>query len=242
MSKPIYLVLLLVLFASGCASTSTLTNDPKDPWEGFNRGVHGFNHTLDTALLKPVAQGYRYVAPEFVEQGVTNFFSNLGDVTVAFNNTLQFKFLNAASDLGRIVVNSTIGLLGFIDVASVIGLEKHNEDFGQTLGYWGVGTGPYLVLPFLGPSNLRDGPSRIVDTLTYPPTWADIKVVERNALFITNAVSDRANLLDLEERAAEFSRDRYVFLRDAYLDNRKFLVDDGEITADDSLYEGLEDE
>ncbi len=235
-------ILLFVMLVGGCASTDTLTNDPKDPWEGFNRGVHGFNHALDTAILKPAAQGYRYVAPEFVEQGVTNFFSNLGDTTVAFNNTLQFKFLDAASDLGRIIVNSTIGLLGFIDVASEMGLQKHNEDFGQTLGYWGMGTGPYIVLPFLGPSNLRDGPSRIVDTVTSPLTWVDLKTGERIGIFATNTVSDRANLLDLEERAEEFSRDRYVFLRDAYLDNRKFLVTDGEVTADDSLYEGLDDE
>ena len=242
MLRPIYLLALLVLFASGCASTDTLTHDPKDPWEGFNRSIHGFNHALDTAVLKPAAQGYQYIAPEFVEQGVTNFFSNLNDTTVAFNNTLQFKFLDAASDLGRIVVNSTIGLLGFIDVASAMGLKKHKEDFGQTLGRWGVGTGPYIVLPFLGPSNLRDGPSRIVDNFTYPPTWVDIKTGERLGLIAVKAVNDRANLLDIEERSEELSRDRYVFLRDAYLDNRKFLVNDGEITADDSLYEGLEDE
>lgn len=242
MSRIRYSLLSLVLLTSGCASSNTLTNDPKDPWEGFNRGVHGFNHTLDTAVLKPAAQGYQYVAPEFVEQGVTNFFSNLSDTTVAFNNALQFKFLDAASDLGRIVVNSTIGLLGFIDVASRMGLQKHKEDFGQTLGSWGVGTGPYIVLPFLGPSNLRDGPSRIVDTYTYPLTWVDLKIGERFGLSALNAVSDRANLLDLEKRSEELSRDRYVFLRDAYLDNRKFLVNDGEITADDSLYEGLDDE
>ena len=111
-----------------------------------------------------------------------NFFSNLGDVGVAFNNTLQFKFLDAASDLGRIVVNSTIGLLGFMDVASRMGLEKHDEDFGQTLGYWGMGTGPYVMLPFFGPSNLRDGPGKVVDSFIYPPNWADIKTSERNGL------------------------------------------------------------
>ena len=147
MSRSIFLLLIISLFAGGCASSSSLTNDPRDPLEGFNRGVHGFNHAVDTALLKPVAQGYRFITPNFVETGVGNFFSNLGHLNVAFNNTLQFKFLDAASDIGRIIINSTIGLLGFIDVASELGLEKHDEDFGQTLGAWGVGSGPYLVLP-----------------------------------------------------------------------------------------------
>lgn len=226
----------------GCASTQELTNDPSDPWERFNRGVYTFNDTLDRAILKPVATGYRFVTPEFAEQGVTNFFSNIGDVGVAFNNTLQFKFLDAASDVGRIIVNSTIGLLGLIDVASRIGLRKNDEDFGQTLGYWGMGTGPYIMLPLFGPSNLRDGPSRVVDWVLWPPTWADIKNSERNVLTALNTISTRAELMKVEETVEEIIRDRYVFIRDAYLDRREFLVNDGEISADDDLYKELEDE
>ena len=144
--------------------------------------------------------------------------------------------------MGRIAVNSTIGLLGLIDVASKWGLEKHNEDFGQTLGYWGAGTGPYVVLPFLGPSNLRDGPAKVVDFLVYPPNWADIKNSERNVLLALKIVNTRAELIKLEEKTEEISRDKYVFIRDAYLDNREFLVNDGQLPIDEELYDELEDE
>ncbi len=242
MTKYFSMLFIVCLLAGGCASTQELTNDPSDPWEGLNRRVYSFNDALDRAFLIPAATGYRAVAPEFVEDGVNNFFSNLSDVGVAFNNTLQFKFLDAASDLGRIIVNSTIGLLGFFDVASNMGLVKHNEDFGQTLGYWGMGTGPYVMLPLFGPSNLRDGPGRVVDSLVWPPSWADIKTSERNGLFVMNTINTRANLLQLEEKAEELSRDRYVFIRDAYMDNREFLVNDGEVSADEDLYKDLEEE
>lgn len=242
MTRYLFLLLLTCLLAGGCASTQELSNDPSDPWEGVNRRVYSFNDALDRAFLVPAATGYRAVAPKFVEDGVHNFFSNLGDVGVAFNNTLQFKFLDAASDIGRIIVNSTIGLLGFMDVASHMGLRKHEEDFGQTLGYWGMGSGPYLMLPFLGPSNLRDGPGKVVDSFVWPPNWVDIKTSERNGLFATNLVNTRAELMQLEEKAGDISRDRYVFIRDAYLDRREFLVNDGEISTDDDLYEDLEDE
>lgn len=235
-------LLLIVLLASGCATSPEYTADERDPWQGFNRKVYSFNDALDRTLLVPAAKGYRAITPEFAEQGVSNFFSNLGDLGVAFNNTLQFKFLDAASDIGRIIVNSTIGLLGFIDVASRMGLEKHDEDFGQTLGYWGMGSGPYLVLPLFGPSNVRDGPAKVVDYIVYPPNWADIKSSERNILFAMNLVSTRAELMKLEEKTEELSRDRYVFIRDAYLDRREFLVNDGEISTDDDLYDELEDE
>ena len=159
------LISLLPIFGAGCATSPDYTADARDPWQGFNRKVYSFNDALDRAYLVPAAELYRGVTPDFAEKGVHNFFANLGDVGVAFNNTLQFKFLDAASDLGRIVVNSTIGLLGFMDVASRMGLEKHDEDFGQTLGYWGMGSGPYIMLPFLGPSNLRAGPGKIVDNI-----------------------------------------------------------------------------
>ncbi len=242
MAKYVYLLILLALFSGGCATSQEYTADARDPWQGFNRKVYSFNNALDRSFLVPAAAGYRAVTPDVAEKGVRNFFSNLGDVGVAFNNTLQFKFLDAVSDLGRIVVNSTIGLLGFMDVASRMGLEKHDEDFGQTLGYWGMGSGPYVMLPLLGPSNLRDGPAGVVDYLIYPPTWADIKNSERNVLTGLNLVSIRAELMVTEEKAKELSRDRYVFIRDAYLDNREFKVNDGQISTDDELYDELEDE
>ena len=164
MNRYFYVLLMTCLLAGGCASTQELSGDPSDPWEGFNRKVYSFNDAIDRAFLVPAAASYRAMAPEVVEDGVSNFCSNIGDVGVAFNNTLQFKFLDAASDVGRILVNSTIGLLGIMDVASQMGLQKHEEDFGQTLGYWGVDTGPYVVLPLFGPSNLRDGPGKVVDS------------------------------------------------------------------------------
>ena len=242
MAKYLAFLILITLLFSGCATPPEYSADARDPWQGFNRKVYSFNDALDRAILKPVASGYRAVTPDIAEKGVSNFFSNLNDFVVAFNNTLQFKFLDASSDVGRIAVNSTIGLLGLIDVASKWGLEKHNEDFGQTLGYWGAGTGPYVVLPFLGPSNLRDGPAKVVDFLVYPPNWADIKNSERNVLLALKIVNTRAELIKLEEKTEEISRDKYVFIRDAFLDNREFLVNDGQLPIDEELYDELEDE
>ena len=243
-SFPRYIFLLILIssvVASGCTSTKQLSDDSRDPWEGFNRSIYGFNDALDQAFLTPAATGYRAVAPEFVETGVSNFFANLDDVNVAFNNTLQLKLPDAASDVGRFVVNSTMGLLGLFDVASYMGLQKHDEDFGQTLGYWGVGSGPYLVLPVLGPSNLRDAPAKGVDMLL-SPNRADIGTTERNSLFVLQTISKRAELMQLEEKAEEIIHDRYVFIRDAYMDRREFLVNDGEDIMDDDFYRESENE
>ena len=247
MARYIYLLIILCLIASGCASTHELTNDPRDPWEGFNRSMHAFNDGLDRAVLKPAAKGYRAISPDFVETGVNNFFWNLQDFRNALNNGLQFKFGRAVSDVGRICVNTTIGLLGFIDVASKMGLQKHNEDFGQTLGYWGVGTGPYIVLPILGPSNLRDGPSKIADSAVHPiykpwPWLIELNDTELIALFAFDGVRKRTNLLALEEKIEEMPHDKYVFIRDAFLDNREFLVNDGNLTLDEDLYDELDEE
>ena len=165
------LVCSLVCFAllGGCASIG----NPRDPLEPINRGIYQFNDGVDNAVLKPVAEAYRSALPQFMRTGVSNFFSNINDVIVALNNLLQAKFLNAVSDVGRIVVNSTVGLLGVLDVATEFGLEKHNEDFGQTLGFWGIGDGPYLVLPILGPSSLCDVFGTFVDFKTDPITYVD---------------------------------------------------------------------
>jgi len=247
MIRNIYLPVLMCLMAAGCASTQELTDDPRDPLEKYNRSIHSFNDSLDRAVLKPVAKGYRAISPKFIETGVNNFFFNLQDFRISINNALQFKFGRAASDVGRIGINSTIGLLGFIDVASKMGLRKHDEDFGQTLGYWGVGTGPYIVLPFLGASTLRDAPTIIPDAAVHPiykpwPWLIELKDIELLAFYGVDSIRKRTNLLKLEEKVDEISRDRYVFIRDAFLDNREFLVNDGNLTLDEDLYDELEDE
>lgn len=214
-------LLVLVVLVSGCAH-----NNPRDPLEPFNRGVYAFNDAVDSVVFKPIATGYQAVLPQFVRTGVSNFFSNLDDVTVALNSVLQFKIVQAISDTGRFLINTTVGLLGLIDVATYLGLEKHNEDFGQTLGYWGMGDGPYLVLPILGPSSLRDGVGRIVDAQTDLVRRED-HVRTRNRLLFTRAISNRARLLESEKVIDVAAIDRYAFVRDAYLQRRRSLVHDG---------------
>lgn len=241
MSWRVFLLLLIGLMLSVCASAQDSSSHPDDPWEGFNRKVYSFNDALDHAFVIPMTTGYQAVAPEFVEAGVNNFFSNIGDIGTALNNLLQFKFADASSDIGRVLVNSTVGILGLFDVASRMGLKKHDEDFGQTLGHWGVGSGPYVVLLFFGPSNLRDGPGKVVDMVVWSASLPDTTDSEQIGLFALNVVSDRGKLMKLEEKTEELSRDRYVFIRDAYLDHREFLVQDGRGPLDDELYEGLED-
>ena len=218
------LVCGLACFAllAGCASTG----NPRDPLEPINRGIYHFNDGVDNVLLKPAAEIYRGVLPQFVRTGVSNFFANINDVIIALNNLLQAKFLNAFSDVGRIAVNTTAGLLGVIDVATEIGLEKHNEDFGQTLGYWGIGDGPYLVLPILGPSSLRDVAGLFVDFKTDPITYVDSSR-NRNVLWGVRMINRRAELLDTSKILETAALDPYEFLRDAYLQRRRSLVYDG---------------
>ena len=214
-------LLILASVLSGCAHQNV-----RDPLEPLNRGIYTFNDAVDRAVVKPLAQGYRAVLPQVVQTGISNFFSNLDDITVILNNLLQLKIPQAVSDTGRFVINSTIGLLGFIDVATHLGLEKHNEDFGQTLGYWGIGNGPYLVLPFLGPSSLRDGIGRWVDARTDPVRWED-HIRTRNQFLVTRVINTRARLLDSEKVIDAAAIDRYAFIRDAYLQRRRSLVFDG---------------
>lgn len=200
-----------------------------DPWEPFNRRVFAFNEFVDRYFLKPVAKGYQWVAPEPVEDGVSNVFANLGDINIALNNLLQAKFKHAAVDSGRFLLNSTVGLVGIFDVASRVGLAKHEEDFGQTLGYWGLDSGPYVVLPFLGPRTVRDGFGSIADGYADPVMYTE-SVSARNSLYGLRLISGRARLLEAERVV---SGDRYTFLRDAYLQRREFLVKDGEVEDDD---------
>lgn len=217
--RPFILIASLVL--SGCASS----NNPKDPFEGFNRGVYKFNDTLDRAVLKPVAQGYNTLLPDPARKMVHNFFSNIDDIFVTGNDLLQLKFAQAASDFTRVWVNSTFGIFGLFNVAHK--LEKHNEDFGQTLGYWGVGSGPYLVLPLLGPSSVRDGTGLAVDS--YYGVIENIEDIPiRNTLYVTNKIDQRAQLLDMEKILEDTVVDRYSFIRDGYLMRRQSLVYDGD--------------
>ncbi|HTO20224.1 MAG TPA: VacJ family lipoprotein [Pseudomonas sp.] len=199
-----------------------------DPWEGFNRSMFAFNDTLDTYALKPLAQGYRTVTPDFVETGIGNFFNNVGEVRNLTNNLLQGKLHAAGVDTARLLFNSTFGLLGFFDVASKMGLQRNDEDFGQTLGAWGLGSGPYLVLPFLGPSTVRDGFARIPDSYNGMYTHID-DVRTRNQLLGLDVLNARASFLDAERL---IQGDKYTFLRNVYLQNREFKVRDGVVEDD----------
>jgi phospholipid-binding lipoprotein MlaA len=209
----------------GCATTG---GTPGDPLEGYNRAMFGFNDGLDRVIIKPLASGYKTVMPEFARTGVTNFFANLGDLWIGVNNILQGKVGAGVSDFGRFAMNTTVGILGLFDVASNAGLEKHNEDFGQTLGRWGMGSGAYVVLPVLGPSNVRDGLSRLVVDWHGDPLWYVSNVPTRNELIGVRAVSDRANLLDVSRMAEEAALDHYAYVRDAYLQRRRSLIYDGD--------------
>jgi len=212
---------LLVPFAAQAATE-------EDPWESINRPIFTFNDTLDTYALKPLAQGYQYVTPQFLEDGIHNMFRNIGDVGNLANNVLQAKPAAAGVDTARLIFNTTFGLLGFFDVGTQMGLQRSDEDFGQTLGYWGVGSGPYVMLPLLGPSTLRDAPARYVDSYTGPYRYID-NVSVRNSIFGLNIVDTRASLLSAEKMV---SGDKYVFIRNAYLQNREFKVKDGQVEDD----------
>jgi len=217
--------LLAALSLAGCATTDG-AGDPRDPWEGLNRKTFAFNDALDKAVLKPIAQGYQKVTPEFAQEGVNNFYANIEDVATTLNNLLQGKFKEGASDAGRFVVNTIFGVFGLWDIATPLGLEKHDEDFGQTLGWWGVQPGPYFVIPLLGPSTARDAPARLVD-----PSWYYSRVIDDNTIYWTwwglDKVRTRANLIKAESVLDQAAIDRYTFIRDAWLQRRRNQVYDG---------------
>jgi phospholipid-binding lipoprotein MlaA len=199
-----------------------------DPWESFNRPVFVFNDTLDTYALKPLAQGYQAVTPQFLEDGIHNMFSNVGEVGNLANNLLQGKVHAAGVDTSRLIFNTTFGVLGFFDIASKMDLRKSDEDFGQTFGLWGLNSGPYLVLPLLGPSTARDAVGKIPDSMLAPyPYISDVPA--RNTLRAVDVVQTRASLLPLEKL---ITGDRYVFVRNAFLQNREFKVTDGQVVDD----------
>jgi len=217
-------VALLALAVS--ASASVAANSEQDPWEGFNRAMFGFNDTVDGYILKPLSQGYKAVTPDPVESGVSNVFSNLGEVGNVVNDLLQFKLGQAGKDTGRFLINSTIGLAGIFDVASEMGIEANQgEDFGQTLAAWGLQPGPYLVLPLFGPTTVRDGIALPVDSYLNPISHVD-HVPSRNTAYGVELIDTRAELLQVEEL---ISGDRYTFIRDVYLQRREQLVNDGDV-------------
>jgi phospholipid-binding lipoprotein MlaA len=200
---------------------------PQDPWESWNRGVYRVNDKLDRAVAKPVTRAYVKVVPRPLRIGVSNFFTNLNTPTVMINDALQGKFLAAATDLGRFLFNSTVGIGGLLDPATAAGLDKNDEDFGQTLGKWGVHAGPFLELPLLGPSDLRDAPARAVDAYTNPQAYVH-NIVIKYPLYGLYLVDTREHLLSLDDTINK-AFDPYAFVRDAYLQRRAYLISDGKV-------------
>lgn len=225
-------LLLAVSLLGGCATTG----NRQDPLEPLNRGIYRFNDSVDKAVLKPVAEGYKAVLPSFVRTAVGNFFSNLDDVLVVLNDLLQLKLEQGVSDLGRLVWNTTAGIAGMIDVATPMGMEKHKEDFGLTLGHWGIGNGPYLVLPILGPSTLRDTAGLWVDAQA-DPVWNVNDIATRNTAVAVKTVDTRARLLGTETVLETAAIDPYVFVRDAYLQRRRALIYGGRPPLEEDDYD-----
>ncbi len=249
----IYCALFITfLLSSGCATLEGPAN-PDDPFESFNRSMFAFNEGVDKYAFKPAAKGYEFIMPSFASKAVSNFFSNVDDIVVFFNQLLQAKFAAATATSARFVFNTTFGLLGLIDVASEMNLPKHNEDFGQTLAVWGLDSGPYIVLPVLGPMTIRDSAGLAVDWTYFDPIF-DRQTLRQSLVTLTVKYIDiRAGLLKAGNILDETVPDKYSFLRDAYLQRREFLIYDGnppddftddELFNDDDLFkdENLQDD
>lgn len=220
-----------VAIAAGLMVATTVAEEgDRDPFEGYNRMMFTFNDSADRYLIRPLARGYRAVTPDPVERSVRRVFDNIGEVGNAANSLLQGKPGAAANSTGRFVINSTLGIAGLFDVAAPMGLARdEDEDFGQTLGRWGVGSGPYLVLPLLGPSTLRDAPSRLVDNLIDPIDEGLDHVPTRNTVYGVDILTLRAELLQAERLV---TGDKYIFTREVYLQRREYLVNDGAVEDD----------
>lgn len=232
------LMIALTVLVTGCASTNN-----RDPLEGMNRGIYKFNDVTDRAFFKPVATAYKNVAPTPVRKGFNNFFNNLYSITSVLNNLLQLKFANAFTEAGRFVINSTFGLAGFIDVAEMDHVPVHKEDFGQTLGHWGVGNGAYLVLPFLGPSTVRDTTGLVFDTATTDPITYTHNIGQirlHNQLRAAQFLDRRTELLDAKDFIDNAALDPYAFMRDAYLQRRANQVADGVVENIEPADDGFE--
>ena len=217
---------VLVVFISGCATTGA--KDERDPIEGFNRTMYSFNQGMDKVIFNPVAKLYQAITPDFVERAIGNFFDNLDDVSIIANDILQFKLAQAYMDTFRFIFNSTLGLGGFRDVSSQMGLVKHDEDFGQTLAVWGVGPGPYLVTPIFGPSTFRDATSLVVDDiLLNPVSYLNNNDALKAGLATLNYIDIKADLLTTNELIDEAALDQYEFTKNAYFSRREFQINDG---------------
>jgi phospholipid-binding lipoprotein MlaA len=225
-----------VIVLAGCAAGPKA--NPADPFERVNRAIYGFNERIDKAVLEPVARGYRFALPAFVRTGVGNVFSNVSEVRNVLNNTLQGKFTDAYSDFGRLAINSTLGLLGFFDIASEAGIERHQEDFGQTLGVWGFAQGPFIMLPLFGPSTVRDTAGWGVDIYSDPARLVD-PTRAQNQIRGVRIVQRRSELLDAKKIIDAVALDEYQFVRDAYLQRRHNLVYDGKPPPEKDLFEPL---
>jgi len=223
-SKNLLVGVLMAGMLGGCASVN---QTPGDPMEGVNRGVYKFNDSFDKYALKPVAKGYKFVLPNAVQTGINNFFKNLGNVTTVVNDLLQFKFDKALTDSGRFVINTTFGIGGLFDWATKDNIAYHKEDFGLTLGNWGWKNSNYLVLPFFGPSTIRDTGGLVVDSLAFDPIGYVNDVPTRNALYLTQIISIRASYLPGSDLLDEAALDPYAFMRDAYLQRRTSQMYDG---------------
>lgn len=211
---------------SACATTGAL--DERDPWEGLNRGVYSFNQTMDDVLFNPIGKVYNFILPDVIDAGVSNFFSNIGQLSVIANDILQFKFDQTVNDTVRLFLNSTLGLLGFFDIASEAGLHSSKEDFGQTLAHWGVGPGPYLVVPFFGPATVRDATGFIVDKGVMNPISYIDNDLTRAGLLALNYVDFKSDLLSTSDLIGEASLDEYEFIKNAYFEKRANQISDND--------------
>lgn len=230
-------ILALAALVAGCASSAAPVEH--DPWEPLNRGIYRFNDFGDRVLVKPVAKGYKKVVPSFMRRGISNFSDNLSTPRSALNNFLQGKPKRGLDDIARFLFNSTIGIGGLFDIASAGGLEEYDEDFGQTFAVWGIPKGPYLVLPFMGPSTLRDAAGRPLDLLADPLYHYDNSSV-RDPLYVLRIIDLRHRLL-AAEGLIEDSQDPYITLRESYLQNRDYVIHDGDPPIDDDFYDDFED-
>jgi len=225
------LSLCLLLLTAGCAALPPGKRDPRDPWERVNRATYRFNDKFDRAIARPVARGYRAATPHVVQTGIRNMYDNADTPIVMLNDLLQGQFKSFASDTGRLLVNTSIGIGGLLDPATALGLEKNDRDFGQTLGKWGVGSGPYLVLPFLGPCDVRDSFGKLADTYSTPRTY-----IKNNdwywSLWLVEKVDARSRFLD-QDRLIDNAYDAYAFLRNAYLQHRDFKVNGGQSPSEE---------
>jgi len=226
MRAPI-LTLFVAVACAGCASTGgSVDPEVNDPFERANRAIFRFNQTADRYVLRPVAVGYRNITPDPLERSISKFFTNLSSPVVIVSDLLQGKFKHAGSDTARFLINSTIGVFGFLDPATHMGLEYRAEDFGQAFGRWGIGEGPYLMLPIVGPSTFRDGIGRLLELPFQPIAYIEDNG-GRNASVVLYSLDTRVGLIT-SEVALESAFDQYLFLRDAYLQRREFLIHDGD--------------